>query len=120
MRPIGQARRSDDCPVQAAPRDDILLCFMVGDDIAQNERCHDVSAEEAELLASAANAKKRKIDQSARSAALHCADDVIHAVDKCLVAFQRRRGTERTEHCVLSEKGALHSGGVSYVALNHV
>jgi hypothetical protein len=91
---------------------------MVGDDIAQNERCHDIPAEEAKLLTSAANAKKRKIYQSARSAALHRADDVIPAVYKCLVAFQRRRGTERTEHCALSEKGALHSGGVGHVALN--
>ena len=120
MRPIGEAGRPDDGPIQAAPSDDALLCFMVGHDIAQNERattylpmglsgCSCFRPERQET-------RDRSSGEVRRAPSRGRCFDASHKASGS--AFQRRRRAERAQHRVSSRKGALHGTSISDVALH--
>jgi hypothetical protein len=119
-RAVRQAGRTHNDPIDLAVLDDSLLRLVVSNDVAQQKRGDDGSADEAQLSASLTNAKKRQVHEAPCPVPDHRVDDVLNAFNEGVVATQRSRRPERAENRMLAVNDAFDRRNIRHVALRHV
>jgi hypothetical protein len=118
-RAVRQAGRTHNHPIDLALLDDSLLRLVVSDDVAQQKRGDDGSADEAQS-ASLPNAKKGQVHETPCPVPDHRVDDVLNAFNEGVVATQRSRRPERAEDRMLAVNDEFDRRNIRHVALHHV
>src|SRR5438045_5092067 len=78
-RPVCESAWTNDDPIETAPGDDLLLHFLVREDVSEEERNADDVVDDAHLPLAVTDAERRLADESLAPGPAHGLDDIPRA-----------------------------------------